>query len=99
MQLQKVDFKDYEKDRRYRLGIIFRKIANAYITFMEKAYPIAPETPSDFYNFFKKLLYMAKDTEYGQYGQIHYDQFVEIIQRMHIALTRHQFEMADLNHD
>ena len=86
MQLHRIDFIEYIK------------IAEAYATLVGKTY--SSSSPfAEIGNLFHLLMHMARDTEYGQHGQIHYDQFVELIPRVHIAWARYQFEQVDINHD
>ena len=87
MQLNRVNFIDYDT------------IARAYAKLMEKSYMGESTSFADLYNLFYQLQYMDKDTQHVDWGQIEYDRFVELIQRIHVAWARYQFEMADLNHD
>ena len=87
MQLNRVNFIDYDQ------------VASAYIKLMKKSYSLKEASVVDIYKLFNQLQYMDKNTQYVNWGQIEYDQFVELIQRIHVAWARYQFEMADINHD
>ena len=79
--------------------IEYDQVADAYIKLMKKSYSSKEASVTDIYKLFNQLQYMDKNTQYVNWGQIQYDQFVELIQRIHVAWARYQFEMVDINHD
>ena len=69
------------------------KLEDAYTSLIRRTFTDGDELVEHIQRLFQQLSYITRDVQFD------FDQFVNIVQRLHIAWARFQFESADKNQD